>query len=282
MTYSSLVKLIVPVIGILIAAVSLPSFAGRIYAADSNFDTIEQSNYATDGQYWHGGDTITGGFSNTNGLGFGFNVDFGHGVVNNPVFDMDAARGRVRFLDSLGNPTGDFFDPMHLTGANYNPANLGFYTYGFVAPEFLLDAPLTGGPYDYSQAHTAVRFTWPSQCPYSTGSCSPGDLLTFQAIMIQLDAPGDFMLQFNYNNFNDLPAGATANGLFQIGSSTGSYDGPFATVGPNYCFHGGALVDCSALVTATVPEPETTPLMVLGALAATAVAVGRRRRRITA
>lgn len=256
--------------------------AGREIFADGTFGTIEASNYRFDGQFWQGSNFVAGGYSTTNGLGFNFIADFGNGPVINPVFDMDGARGRVRFLDSGGNPTSNFFDPMHLTGANYNPANQGFYTYGFVAPELLGDAPLTGGPYDYSAAHAAVRFTWPSQCPYSTGSCSSSDLLTFQAVMIQLDAPGDFMLQFNYNNFNALPAGATAEGLFQIGSSSGSYAGPFTDTGPNYCFHGGALVGCNALVTTTVPEPETTPLMALGALAATAVAVARRRRRITA
>ncbi len=268
-------------LALLLAGALSSAHAGGIWLADGSFpaNDIADSNFSSDGQFWqspdvHATTAVTGNMT-------GLTLDFGSGPVTAPQFSFNPATGRLSFLNGSGVPTGSFVEPMHLSGGyNTDYAN-GFYTFGQLATQLLTATSFPTGPFDINTALNAYRFLWPQQCPTTAGVCSFSDLLGFEAVFIEID-PEDFELQFNYQNqFATLPANNTVTGLFQLGSNSATYTGPFVTTGPNYCFHDGSQVSCSA-ATVTVPEPETVPLLALGAFVVGAALRAGRRRRIAA
>jgi hypothetical protein len=238
--------------------------AGSLYLADGAAADLASSNFSSDGQFWHADDiTSVGPF---NGQMPQLTLDFGSGPVTGVRFRFDPALGRLSFLNSAGVATGDFIEPMHLSGGYDADYSNGFVTYGQLAPQLLNATSFPTGPFNIATALNAYRFLWPTQCPNSEitrDNCmSFDDFVGFQAVIIEID-PEDFELQFNYNNgFATLPSD-TITGLFQLGANSETYTGPFVNVGPNFCFHDGNLVDCAA-ATVTVPEPETLPLLLAG------------------
>jgi len=268
------------VIGMAAIASPLHAVAGRIDLQDAAFDTIEDSNYfqnGMDGQWWHTPDNSVIGPSTSNLAPL--TLDFGSGPITGIRFQFTQS-GRVNFLDSSGNPTGDFIDPMHDSNGYASDYNNGHYTDGLLDPSYLTATSLPSGAFDPANGLAAFRFAWDANCPSSlfTNLCNPSGFVSFQAIIIEID-PEDFQLQFNYLNSPTALALATSagdvfSGSFQIGGNTATYSGPFLDSGPNFCFHDGNLVACSAIT--GVPEPETLPLAAIGLMALAATALRRR------
>jgi hypothetical protein len=237
--------------------------AGSLYLADGAAATLGDSNFSSDGQFWHADDTTSVG--PFDGHMPELTLDFGSGPVTGVRFRFDPALGRLSFQNSAGVLTWDFIEPMHLSGGYDSDYSNGYVTFGQLAPQLLNATTAPTGPFDINTALNAYRFVWPTQCPNSQitrDNCSSfSDFTAFQAVIIEID-PEDFELQFNYNNgFATLPPD-TITGLFQLGSNSATYTGPFINVGPNFCFHDGNQVACSAAT--TVPEPETLPLLLAG------------------
>lgn len=230
--------------------------AGRELLADGAFDDVADSNFLSDGQFWHAS-TDSNAASGILAIPF----DFGSGPVSGLRFLFGSADGTVRFANASNVPTGEFIAPLQVPGG-FNPAyQNGRFTFGELAPA-ILNNPFAVGPFVYDPSTTlkAYRFTWQGLCPLNDGVCTFNQLLNFQAVLISVDTE-DFVLQFNYQNFTDASAGS---GSFLLGTNTGTYGGPFLDSGPNFCFRGGTQVSCSQVT--GVPEPETNTLIALGVL----------------
>ena len=258
----------------------LADFAADCPTADLCADptTMTVSNYAFDGQYWHAPDIHpspgTASFGTLN-----IPLDFGSGPVTGRHILFNGVDGLVTFVDDSKNPTGDFISPLGVKGGYSTNYVNGFYTYGELDPSLLTGPAKSSYTYNPTTTLKAYRFDFPATCPLilanSAGDCTDFDDFTnFQAVLIALNDE-DFVLQFNYQNFVDPPAGST--GTFALGANTNAatpYTGPFLSAGPDYCFHAGSLVSCNALL--GIPEPNTPMLFALG-LALFAFATWRRR-----
>jgi hypothetical protein len=270
-------------LGIGAAVLSGPfnAFAGRIDLQDAAFDNIADSNYfqnGMDGQWWHTPDTSVIGPTTSNLSPLV--LDFGSGPITGIRFQFTQG-GRVNFLDSAGNPTGDFIDPMHASSGYASDYNNGHYTDGLLDPSYLTATTLPNGAFNPANGLAAFRFSWDASCPNSlfSSQCNPNGFVSYQAVIIEID-PEDFQLQFNYlNNPTALALAAAANevfsGSFSLGANTATYSGPFLDSGPNFCFHDGNLVTCNAVT--AVPEPDTLPLAAIGLMGLVTMAWRRRR-----
>ena len=249
--------------------------AGSIFMADGAFDAVTDSNYTSDGQFWH--NPNNGSIGPSTGSLTQIALDFGTGAVTGLKFSFEPALGRVNFLNSAGVATGQYIAPMDVVGGYDSSYDNGFWTFGELNPAYLKPGfPVGPFVYDTTKTLKAYRFLWPAQCPKNTPHvCAFEDLVGFQAVLIQID-PEDFVLQFNYNNgFGQIiPAGS--KGSFLLGTNTATYTGPFVSTGPDYCFHNGVLLSSCSTVTA-VPEPQTAPLVAAGLLLLGGMAWHRRR-----
>lgn len=249
-------------ISISLLVVSLQTFPTAAHAG-REIQIDQGDNYAFSGQKWDfPGFSYDAGGSNLGSIPFALN--FGAGA-NLYQFQYDA-HGQVLLLDSNGASTGNTISPLFSASTLFqtdgNGSGLMVWGAGQIDPQLLLPVAPVNPVYDINNALTAYRFSWVNVCP-STGACDGSDSVSFQAVLIDR-SNGDFDILFNYGN-SQGPIPADAIGGFELGANTTSFSS-FTSPGPDFCFRGGVVASCGAVVTPTVPEPGTVALFALGLL----------------
>lgn len=241
----------------LVGTIAAPVQAAREIYVDQG------DNYAFSGQKWD----FPGSAYDPTDTNIGvipFALNFGAGPTSYQ-FRYDP-HGQVVLLTDTGVPTGSSISPLFSASTLFQPDNNGgglmVWGAGQIDPQLLLPTAPINPVYDINDALTAYRFSWVNVCP-STGACDGTDSVSFQAVLIDR-SNGDFDILFNYGNSQGtIPADAI--GGFELGANTTSFSS-FTSPGPDFCFRGGVVASCSAVVTPTVPEPGTGALFALGLL----------------